>query len=179
MIFPASTFISYTNPSTIFRLLPSSNYNSTNATLTLFQSSTNNPERLAGSNAFIGFVTYRVPKSTRVQNINFKVMKYGFEKMVGSATVRAEPNLYTISSMTINETKINAKTMMTINFELRDPLLGSGLILVQVPERIHVNETELSVECNSSLLTGTRIRQFPTVKYFVYQGVMSSASGNT
>ncbi len=62
---------------------------------------------------------------------------------------------------------------------MRDPLLGSGLILVQVPERIRVNETELSVECNSSLLTGTRIKQFPSVRYVVSQEVMTSASGNT
>jgi hypothetical protein len=140
MIFPASTFISYTNPSTIFRLTPSSNYNSTNSTLTLFQSSTNNPERASGSSAFIGFVTYRVPKSGRVQNISLKVMKYGFEKIVGWSTVRAEANQYLMISVSLNETKVNSKTVMRIDFELRDALMGSGMMMVEMPEGKDVNE---------------------------------------
>lgn len=73
--------------------------------------------------------------------ISLKVMRYGYEKMVGSGMVRAEPNVYSMISMGINESKINAKTMMTMGFELRDPLLGSGLIMVQVPERITVIES--------------------------------------
>ncbi len=179
MIFPASTFISYTNPSTIFRLTPSSNFNSTNSTLTLFQSSNNNPERAAGSSAFIGFVTYRVPKSGRIQNISLKVMKYGFEKIVGWSAVQAEANQYAMISVALNETKVNAKTAMTINFELRDALMGSGMIVVQVPEGMYVNEGELSAECSSSATSGTRIKQFATLRYFRRDEVMPSTSGNS
>ncbi len=77
MIFPPSTVILYSTPSSTFRF-SSANYNSTNSTLTFYQSITNNPERFQGSSVSIGFVSYRVPKSCRVQNINFKIMKYGY-----------------------------------------------------------------------------------------------------
>jgi len=111
MIYPASTFISYSTPSSLFRF-SSVNYNSTNATLTLFQSISNNPERYSGSNAYIGFVTYKAPKSCRIQNIHFKVMKYGYEKIIGSSTIHAEVNQYIMTTISLNDTKINAKTLL-------------------------------------------------------------------
>lgn len=43
-------------------------------------------------------------------------------------------------SVGLNETKVNAKTVMRIDFELKDALMGSGMMMVQVPERTYVNE---------------------------------------
>lgn len=115
MVFPASTVISYSTPSSTFRF-SSANFNTSNSTLTFFQSVTNNPERIIGTSASIGFVSYKAPKSCRVQTIQFKVMKYGYEKMLGSATVHAEINSYLITGLSLNETKINSKTQLQVSF---------------------------------------------------------------
>lgn len=89
MIFPASTNVFYNTSSSTFRFVPSTiNYNSSNSTLTMFQS-TNSQLQYINNFAFIGFRSYLAPKSCRLQNVVFKVMKYGYEKMVGSTYIHA------------------------------------------------------------------------------------------
>ncbi len=46
----------------------------------------------------------------------FKVMKYGFEKMVGTAQIHAETNKYLVGGVALNDTKINANTMLSVTF---------------------------------------------------------------
>lgn len=57
---------------------------------------------------YIGFINYRVPRSTRAQNVQFKVMKRGYEKMVGWGKFSGDTNKYNLSSLALNDTKINA-----------------------------------------------------------------------
>jgi len=35
--------------------------------------------------------------------------------------------------MSLNDTKINANTMLTVNFELKDALSGNGMIVILLP----------------------------------------------
>jgi hypothetical protein len=102
MIFPLNTSITYSTPSSLYRFATGGvNYNIVNATLTMFQSSTS-LDRFRNANVFIGFVTYRAPKSCRIQNIQFKIMKRGYEKMVGYTQINAEINSYALTSVALN-----------------------------------------------------------------------------
>lgn len=88
MLFPTGTNIIYRTPSSLYRFTASTSFNATNSTLTFFQSTTS-PERYAGNNMHIGFISYKAPKSCRVQDVQFKIMKLGYEKMIGTAQIHA------------------------------------------------------------------------------------------
>lgn len=53
--------------------------------------------------------------------------------MVGSAVIHAETNKYFIQSMGLNDSMIYSNTMLTVNFELKDALSGTGMILILLP----------------------------------------------
>lgn len=89
MIFPSSTNIFFNTSSSTFRFITATiNYNLTNSTLTMFQN-TNSQLQNTNNFVFIGFRSYLAPKSCRSQHITFKIMRYGYEKMIGSTNIQA------------------------------------------------------------------------------------------
>jgi hypothetical protein len=57
-------------------------------------------------------------------------MEYGYEKMIGNASIQAIPNTYTFTSLLINQTKINAPSQFTIGLSISDSLTYQGLIII-------------------------------------------------
>lgn len=51
-----------------------------------------------------------------MQNIQFKIMRYGYEKMIGTAQIQAETNKYSMMGLGLNETRVNMNTSLVVSF---------------------------------------------------------------
>ena len=70
--------------------------------------------------------------------------------------------------------------MLTVNFELKDALSGTGMIVILLPQKIKKITGSLSVELSSSITSGTgKIKQFPTVSYYLSQQTIPSLTNTT
>ena len=115
-----------------------------------FYQSTISATRTAGTSAYITFLTYKTPNSTKPTSpIIFRVMKNGYAKMRGSSIFTADPKAYTFNVST-NDTNINARGSYQINFGLADPLDPSGHIILTLPPELVQDAGGISVVISSN-----------------------------
>jgi hypothetical protein len=129
--FPVGTTVTYSTQVSSFSLNSNATYSSTTGILNFTQSVS--PTRFTGFYAYITFLTFRTPNSTKPTDpILFTVMRSGGAKMRGSAIFIADPKVYNFTAAT-NDTSINAFASYTLNFNLADALDRTGYIVLSLP----------------------------------------------
>lgn len=129
--FPSGTQITYiTSSSPSFRIT-NMNYNSTNLTLMIYQQSTN-PNYNAGTTLDLTFIRYRTPPSIKpTLPITFTILQYGYSKMIGSGSITAVNNNYSLS-VAVGSSIINTYTSYNLIFTMSDALTTTGYIIIQL-----------------------------------------------
>lgn len=168
--FPAGTIITYlTTTSTI--TLQSATYTSSNLSLFLNQSNSN-PMRFSGTQANITFIRFRAPPSIKPTSaINFTIMNNGYSKMVGSASIAAINNNYTLS-VTAASTVVNVYTSYSFTISMTDSLSSSGYLtigldplLCSTAAQILAITSNLSISISGSSIKSSPSTQISTITY--------------
>ena len=128
--------------------------------MTLVQQRTSQRTYNRGSVYSINVYRIRAPPSTKTTNqITVKIMRNGFDKMIGYTTMRAvASNLTGVAAATL--TTVNRITTYRINITTTDPLTSAGMIKITFPSTI---TPTLTSAC--ATLSGTSVRTNPTCAY--------------
>ena len=163
--FPAGTIINYiTSISPSFRIT-NMNYNSSNLTLMIYQQSSN-PIYAAGTRLDLTFNRYRAPPSTKpTQPITFTILEFGHSKMIGSASITAVNNNYTLSTAVTSQI-INEYTSFNLTFTMSDALTSSGYIVIHLDPLLSKTAPQIAtITSNLSIsIRGNSIRESPSTE---------------
>jgi hypothetical protein len=113
-----------------------------------------------GSVYGLNYFQVRAPPSTKTTSqITIKIIRNGFDKMVGYATVQAVTSTLTgVVSPAVST--VNRVTTYSINITITDALTSSGMVKIVFPASITLT---LSTGC--ATLVGTSVRTNPTCVY--------------
>jgi len=113
-----------------------------------------------GSTYTLNFYQIRAPPSTMTSNtITVKIIRNGFDKMVGYQTIRAVASTLT-GAVAATLTTVNRVTSYRINVTTTDALLSSGMVMIVFPSTVIPT---LSTGC--ATLIGTSVSTNPTCTF--------------
>lgn len=113
-----------------------------------------------GSTYTLNFHQIRAPPSTMTSNtITVKIIRNGFDKMVGYQTIRAVASTLT-GAVAATLTTVNRVTSYRINVTTTDALLSSGMVMIVFPSTVIPT---LSTGC--ATLIGTSVNTNPTCTF--------------
>lgn len=116
-----------------FSLSSIATYNTSTCILKLTQN-TISQIKYAGFSAYITFLSYRTPVSTKpTDSIKFRVMKNGYAKMRGSTVFVADAKNYNYN-VSANDSNINGYGMYVLAFVMADGLDRTGYIVIAIPK---------------------------------------------
>lgn len=114
-----------------------------------------------GSTYTLDFYQIRAPPSTMTSNtITVKIIRNGFDKMVGYQTIRAVASTLTGGTVAATLTTVNRVTSYRINVTTTDALLSSGMVMIVFPSTVIPT---LSTGC--ATLIGTSVTTNPTCTF--------------
>lgn len=162
--FPLGTTITYVQKSCSINL-QSVAYNSTALTLTMIQNSSN-PNYFAGTSITFTFIRYKAPPSTKATlPIVFSIMNNGYSSMVGSASVTAVANNYTLT-VSPSSNVINVFTKYNFTFTMSDALTSTGYFVIILDPQLCVSSAQrTAITTNLSItVSGTSINTSPSTQ---------------
>lgn len=162
--FPLGTTITYSQKSCSISL-QSVTYNSTALTFTMIQNSTN-LNYFAGTSITFTFIRYKAPPSTKTTlPIVFSIMNNGFSSMVGSASITAIANNYTLL-VSPNSSVVNVFTRYNFTFTMSDALTSTGyLVIILDPQLCVTTAQRTTITTNLSItISGSSINTSPSTQ---------------
>lgn len=158
-------FPSEITPTAFLNASGSGNYNTSGSsvsgqTMNILQSRTISKIYNKASVYTVNVYKIRAPPSTKTtSSITVKILRNGFEKMVGTTTMKAVASALT-GAVAATLTTVNKVTTYRINITTIDPLTSAGMIKITFPSTI---TPTLTSSC--ATLSGTSVRTNPTCAY--------------
>lgn len=133
-----------------------------NYTVSCQQQSTN-PNYNSGSLGNLTFIRFRAPPSTKATSpISFAILLNGYPRMVGSATISAVQNNYTLT-VSSNSLIVNTYASYSFVFTMVDPLASTGYFVLTLDPLLSSTATQtstilsnLTVSISSSATNGIK-----------------------
>ena len=171
--FPSGTSITFTMRTGSIAI-QAANYNSTNTSLVLVQSTTN-PNYWAGTSITLSFIRYRAPPSTRPTSpITLTIFSFGYSKMTAWGSVSAVANNYTLT-VTADSVTVNSFAAYSLSFSMSDGLGSGGYIALLLDPNLCKTASQIaSIQSNLTVaIAGSSIKASPST-----QIVASSVNGS-
>lgn len=162
--FPSNVTVDYSNKQSSF-IIATVSYNSTANTLTFTQTSTSANYNV-GTAGYLLFIKFKAPPSIRpTAPITFAVVNNNASRMVGTATITASPNTYSLAVSTTGQ-QISQFASYSFTVNTTDALTATGVIVITLPAEFSLVAPQLATLATNltASVTGRNINTIPTVR---------------